>query len=79
MGGLPGLPREMLREMGVAVRLLGYLDPGSGAMIGGAIAGVGAAVAVAARASVHKLTRLVSPKRRRADSAAASAPPVPSE
>lgn len=61
------------------MRLLGYLDPGSGAMIGGAIASVGAAVAVAARASLHKVTRLVSPKRRRADTAAASAPSARSE
>ncbi len=52
------------------MHVLGYLDPGSGAMIGSAIAGVGAAVAVAARANAQRFARLVSPKRRKAAEAA---------
>ncbi len=51
------------------VHSLGYLDPGSGAMIGSAIAGVGAAVAVAAKANAQRFARLVSPKKRKADAA----------
>ena len=69
---------------------IGYLDPGSGAMIGGMIAGVGAAVAVAAKSGGYKIARLVSPKKRREEkeakahadaetAAATSEPEVPSE
>ena len=62
------------------MRVLGYLDPGSGAMIGSAIAGIGAAAAVAVKANAQRFARLVSPKKRRADAAdAAEAEAAPAD
>jgi hypothetical protein len=47
------------------MRILGYLDPGSGSMIASAIAAGFAGVVVVFKVGARRAAALVSPKRRR--------------
>jgi hypothetical protein len=51
------------------VRLIGYLDAGSGSMIASAIAAGGAGIAVLFKVGFRRVTGVFSPKRRRAAAA----------
>jgi hypothetical protein len=55
------------------VRLMAYLDAGSGSMIASAIAAGGAGIAVLFKVGWRRMLMLFSPKRRREARAAAAA------
>lgn len=55
------------------MRVLGYLDAGTGSMIASAVAGVGAGVVVLFLTFKNKILGVVSPKRRHAAAEAKAA------
>lgn len=55
------------------MRVLGYLDAGTGSMIASAVAGVGAGVVVLFLTFKNKILGVVSPKRRQAAAEAKAA------